>query len=218
MLSGTVFASLKLQGLCGEETVNHKQRTNVVKINRGQMLLKKAVIVVAGALGLILSVQVTPVFAATDGTLGTTSTGTSVITVTIPELILITGLADISFGTYGGTGDLNGNDDICIYTNKAAGTYGVTATGDGAASAFTITDGSNTIAYNVYFNDVSGTTGETQLITNTANTSQTGANTSSQNCGGGANANFHVEMLEANLQAAPAGAYSGTLTLVVAPQ
>ena len=86
------------------------------------MAIKKALVIFGGILGLVLSVQVSHVFAATDGTLGTTSTGTSDITVTIPELILISGMADITFGTYAGTGDLDVNEDICIYTNKDAGT------------------------------------------------------------------------------------------------
>lgn len=179
-------------------------------------MIKKIVkgISISLSLGLLLSGYA---FAATDGTLGATSTGTSDISLTVPELILISGMADVSFGTWSGSGDLDGNEDVCIYTNKAAGTYVVTATGDGAANAFTVTDGSNTIAYAVAYNDVSGTTGEAALTTNVQSAQQSGADTSSQSCGGSDNANFHVTVTEANLLAAPAGAYSGTLTLVVEP-
>ncbi|MDC0359040.1 hypothetical protein OAO01_09510, partial [Oligoflexia bacterium] len=144
-------------------------------------------------------------------------TGTADISVTIPDLIRITGMADIALGTYSGVGDLNGNEDVCIYTNLAAGTYVVTATGDGAANAFTITDGSNTIAYNTYFNDQAGTTGEVQLTTGTQSAQQSGANTVSLTCGGGDTGNYHVEVLAANMSLVPSGAYSGTLTLVVEP-
>ena len=168
-------------------------------------------------IGLALLFLPATAMAASDGTLGATSTGTADISVTIPPLIQISNMADIAFGSYSGTGDLNGNQDVCIYTNLAAGTYVVTATGSGAANAFTVTDGSNTIAYNVYFNDTTGTTGEVQLSTGSQSAQQSGANTSSATCGGGDAANYHIEMLETNLQTAPAASYTGTLTLVVEP-
>lgn len=155
--------------------------------------------------------------AASDGTLGTTSTGTSTISVTVPALIKITGVADLALGTWAGSGAMTGNDDVCIYTNKAAGNYRVTATGSGGGGAFTITDGSNTIAYTAAWNDVSGTTGQAALTSGTALNGQTGANTSSQTCGGSQNANFYISIAEAALLAAPSGAYSGTLTMVVEP-
>jgi len=168
-------------------------------------------------LAAILS-SVTPLaYGASDGSLGATSTGTSVISVTVPNLIKISGMADIAFGTYSGTGDLNGNEDVCVYTNKASGTYRVTGSGTGGGGAFTLQSGGNNLAYNVYFNDVAGTTGEAALTAGSALNSQSGASTSSQTCGGSNNANFHVEILSTNLLAVPSGAYSGTLTLVVEP-
>lgn len=156
-------------------------------------------------------------YAASDGTLGATSTGTSLISVTVPNLIKVTGFADLALGAWSGSGAMDGNDNICVYTNKASGTYRVTATGSGASNAFTITDGSNLIAYTAAFNDVSGTSGEQPLTSGTALTGQTGANTASQTCGGSNNSNFHVTIAEAALLAAPAGAYSGTLTILVEP-
>lgn len=156
-------------------------------------------------------------FAATQGTLGETSTGSSDLSIEIPEFVRISDVGDLAFGSYGGSGDVNGNDDLCIYRNNPAATYFVTASGDGAASAFSMTDGTNTIAYNVYFNDASGTTGEALLTTNSKSTQQSGANTSALDCGGSNNANFHVEILEANLMSAAAGSYNGTLTMVAEP-
>ncbi len=157
-------------------------------------------------------------FAATDGSLGLTSTGTADLEVEIDELMLISGMADLNFGTWTGSGDLNQNENICVYTNQASGNYTVTATGDGAGSAFTLTDGSNTLPYNVYFNDVSGMAGEVALTATTANTAQGGAHTTSQTCGGGNNANYHVEIEDTALAAVPSGTYSGTLTIVVEPR
>lgn len=156
--------------------------------------------------------------ATSDGTLGVTSTGTADMTVTVDELMLITGMASLNFGTWTGSGDLTQNENVCIYTNQATGLYTVTASGSGAASAFTLTDGGNTLAYTVYFNDVSGIVGEVQLNTTVANNTQTGANTASQTCGGGNNANYRVNIASAALAAAPSGIYTGTLTIVVEPR
>ena len=156
-------------------------------------------------------------YAVTQGTLGLTSTGVAAISVTVPNLIKITNMADIAFGTWSGSGDLNSNVDVCVYTNKASGTYRITATGSGAASAFTLASGGNTLPYNVYYNDVSGTTGAVQVTAATVLNGQTGAHVTSQTCGGSNTGNYHVEILDASLQAVPSGAYTGTLTLVVEP-
>lgn len=176
--------------------------------------LKTSAAVVAFAMSLVASQSA---LAATDGTVGATSTGTSNISVNVPDLIRISGLADLALGSYSGSGDMSGADDICVYTNKAPGNYFVTASGSGAANAFTITNGTNTIAYNVFFNDTTGTSGEVSLASGVKSAQQTGANTTSASCGGSSSANFHVVVPEANIQAAPAGSYSGTLTLVVEP-
>jgi hypothetical protein len=168
------------------------------------------------AIALVFAFSVTA-YAATDGTLGSTSTGTASVSVTVPNLIRITGMADFPFGAYGGSGDLNNDQNVCVYTNKASGTYRVTGTGSGGGGAFTLAKGGDTLDYAVYFNDVTGTTGEQPLTAGSALAGQSGANTSSQTCGGGSSANYHVEILETDLLAVPAGAYSGTLSILVEP-
>lgn len=164
---------------------------------------------------LVGAMTTTTGYGASDGTVGATSTGSAVISVTIPKLIRARSFADYSFGSYAGTGDLNGNDDLNISSNYT-GTYQVTATGSGAASAFTITDGTATIAYNVYFNDATGTGGRVAASTGVAITAQSGVvkplSTATLN------ANLSIEILEANLQAVDAGTYSGTVTLVFQPE
>jgi hypothetical protein len=167
--------------------------------------------------GVLSAFVFSPYAKAADGTLGSTSTGVSTVTVTVPDLIKISSVADISFGTYAGSGDLNANDDVCVYTNKTGGAYRVTGTGSGAAGAFTLASGGNTLSYAVFFNDQSGTTGEQSLTAGTPLGSQSGANTSSLTCGGSNDANFHVRIVEANLLAVPSGAYTGTLSLLVEP-
>lgn len=158
------------------------------------------------------------VFAASDGAIGTTSTGTSVITVTIPKLIRARSFADFAFGSYAGTGDLNSNDDLNISTNygTAARTYRLTATGSGVASAFTITDGVSVLPYNAYYNDATGVVGRVALATTVALTTQ--ANAAKPLSTATTNANLSIEILATNLQTVDAGAFTGTLTVVFTPE
>ena len=158
------------------------------------------------------------VFAASDGSVGTTSTGTTVISATIPKLIRARSFADFNLGSYSGTGDVNANDDLNISTNygTSARTYTVRATGSGAASAFTITDGTQTIAYNVYYNDATGTGGRVAMTTNVNLTAQTNASKPLSDTT--LNANLSIEILQANLQAVDAAAFTGTITLLFTPE
>ena len=159
-------------------------------------------------------------FAATQGTVGATSTGSLNITLTIPQLVRITGLTDITMPTWDGSTDIQGTDNVCVFSSTRR--YTVTATGSGASSAFTLADGTaptpNTIAYAVEWAASSGASSGTGLTSGTALTAQT-TNATSTTCAGGTNATVIVKITSANLSAAPSAGtnYTGTLTLVVAP-
>lgn len=157
-------------------------------------------------------------FAATDGTVGATSTGTAEINVSIPQLIKISGLADLNFGTYSGSGDLDLNENVVVAGNdsSASPTYRVTASGSGASSAFTVSNGTETLPYRVFFNDQAGIAGTTETAATTPLTNQGGIHTSLGT--NTENANYRVLFAETALQNAAAGAYTGTLTLVVEPE
>lgn len=164
-----------------------------------------------------LGVASASVMAATQGALGPTSTGDLIISLDIDPLVRVSNLGDIALGNFnGGAGDLTGADSFCVYRN-GAGNYNINMTGSGTANAFTLTDsGANTLPYSVDF--VNGSA--TAMTTGASLTGQTGANTTSDTCGGGANDNVSVNVTVANadLASAPAGTYSGTLTIVVAPE
>lgn len=158
-----------------------------------------------------------------DGSIGATSVGTSTVSLAVPKLIIITGVANASFGTYDPTAAApDFNDDVSISTNiRAAGrTYQVTATGSGASNALTITDGTQSIPYTVKWNQATGVSGNAAMTAGTALTGRTGANSSLATTTN--NANFEVQMTHANIQAVqsagPGTPYTGTLTLTVAPE
>lgn len=158
------------------------------------------------------------VFAASDGTVGATSTGTASVLMTIPKLIRARNFANFAFGNYVGSGDLNGNDNLRISTNygTATRTYRVTASGSGAGSAFSITNGTTPLIYNAYFNDATGVVGRVALTATVPLTTQ--GNASKPLSSNTNNANLSIEILQANLQSVDSGAYTGVITLVFAPE
>lgn len=154
---------------------------------------------------------------AADGSLGATSTGSSTISVTTTEMAQITNIANITVNPYGGSGGIAQDDDVCIYSNDAGNTpprYKVTASGSGAASAFTITNGAQTIAYTVEWNNATGE-GNNNLVTTVQSAAFSPA-TNTYPCAAN-NANFQVLATHNNVMSVPAGTYTGTLTLVIAP-
>lgn len=168
------------------------------------------------ALGLISG----SVMAATQGTLGTDSTGTVIITVDINDLVQVSNLTDIGLGTFNGGGtDLSGTDAFCVYRN-GGGTFDITMSGSGGSSAFTLTDGSNTVPYSVDFTNIPAAT-TTAMTTNVLLGGQQNANTSSTTCSGAGdsdNVSVTVTVTSGDLASAPAGTYGGTLTMVVSPE
>jgi len=167
------------------------------------------------ALAIVVALITVRAEAVVQGVLNPTSTGSFDVTVTISNEVRITGLADIDFGTYPAVGDLATNYDLCIYSNMPGATYDITASGDGAGSAFTIASGANTIAYTVDWNDVTGTPGQSQLTT-TVPVAQTGANQQTSDCSvGGDSANLEIEITNAAIVGKPNGTYTGTLTLLI---
>jgi len=183
--------------------------------NRAQTGIIWAMLLAAGLLAAIPFAR-----AAKQGSPGTSSTGTATITVTIPPQYQISGMQDLPLGTYGGTGGLSGNTDICVFSNGDGG-YQVRIYDDStmSPSGFSVQNPQATasIPYEVKWNDRTGTSGNSPVSYNAA-ASQTGANTQSTDCSlGGKSANLEVQFASSDLRAAPTGYYDATLTVVIQP-
>ena len=168
------------------------------------------------ALGVAAAAFCGSAYAATQGAVGGNSTGTIDISVTVNDEVRISNLSDIN-GVFDGVNDIVGTSAACVYRN-GTGLYQITASGSGAAGAFTITDGvfPTPIPYSVTFDDGSGASA---MATGVALTGQTGADPASDTCAGtGNNGTVEVTIAAADMVIAPAGSYTGTLTLVVAPE
>lgn len=170
-------------------------------------------LVVASA---IMALSSTATFAATQGSTGGNSTGSIDISVDVNDEVRISNLSDIT-GVFDGSNDVVGSSNACVYRN-GTGLYNITASGDGAASAFTLTDGviASPIPYSVEYNDGSG---PTALGAGVTAAGMAGADQGSDTCATtGNNATISVTIAAADLLSAPASTYLGTLTLVVAPE
>jgi hypothetical protein len=169
-------------------------------------------------------------FAATDGTAGTTSTGTSSMFIDIPALVKITGVADLwpdnGGNEFTGVGDLENSDPVCIYSNMDTGSgsadYTVTASGSGAASALTVNCSTgvcngDSIQYRVYWDDGGGEAIVGSKGTGGVLSGNTGWS-NQDDCGSSTNATFKVNFQEQDLlDNVRHGRYTGTLTLLITP-
>ena len=158
--------------------------------------------------------------AATQGSLGATSTGSVSISASIPSRVRISGLSDVAFTSVDPSIDASNAQNVCVWSNTSTKGYRVTATGSGAGNAFTLANAALTVPYTVEWAATSGQSSGSSLTSGTALTSLTSAATNS-NCASGpaASASLIVKIGSADLQTmAAATSYTGTLTLLVAPE
>jgi hypothetical protein len=159
--------------------------------------------------------------AATDGSLGTSSTGDVTINASVTAQVRISGLNDVNFLNANPEVDASNAQNVCVWSNSANRRYNITASGSGTSGAFTIASGALTpIAYSVQWDDASGASTGDALTPGTALASQTSVATRSL-CEdvSAESASLIVGITAANLQAMQGGAsYTGLLTLTVAPE
>ena len=161
---------------------------------------------------------------ATQGSLGSTSTGSMTIGVIKPARANITNMGDLSQSSWSsGGGDITLVDDACVYSSRPSGGYTVRASGSGSGGAFTLANGSATLEYSVTWNSGGVNSLSNNGATLTANAVSGGlthAATDSSTCNGatpGPTARLIVAISAANMAAAIAGTYTGTLMLIVTP-
>jgi len=157
--------------------------------------------------------------AATQGSFGATSTGTVSISASVPARARITGLVDVDFTNQDPASAASFAQNVCVFSNTATRGYSITATGDGAASAFTLAGASTTVPYTVQWNASSGQTSGTALTTGSALGGLVSTATQ-QSCASGpaSSASLVVGIGAATLQTMQASTnYTGVLTLLIAP-
>jgi hypothetical protein len=173
----------------------------------------------AGIAGALLTAA--PAAASTQGSFGATSTGSLTINASVPGRVRISGLSDVTFNSVDPSVNATDAQNVCVWSNTSTRGYSITATGSGAAGAFTLASGALPVApYMVQWAASSGQTSGTSLAASAALTGQTSSATNSDcSAGPSASASLVVSIGSATLQSMSAGVtYNGTLTLVVAPE
>jgi hypothetical protein len=158
--------------------------------------------------------------APTQGTLGSTSTGIVNISASVPNRTRITGLSDVSFANQDPSVAASNAQNVCVWSNTATRGYTITASGSGASSAFTLSNGASTVPYSVEWAASSGQASGSALTAATASASLT-SGAVNQTCSSAplASASLIVKMVPTDLETMSAGSsYTGSLTLLVSPQ
>lgn len=136
------------------------------------------------------------------------------------QKVRITDLSDVNFGLISNLQtDARRSQNVCVFSQSTGGRYSITATGSGSGSSFALTNGSNSLAYEVEWSDQSGQTSGTSLVPAVAATGRVSAATQ-QTCTSGpaSSASLIVILRSSSLTQAREGNYSGSLTLVVAAE
>lgn len=136
------------------------------------------------------------------------------------QRVRITNLADVDFGLIANLQtESRRSQSVCVFSNSSGNAYSITASGSGPGGAFALTDGSNSLAYNVEWSPQSGQGSGTLLAANVALTGQTSAATH-QFCNSGppTSASLTIVLRAFDLSMARQGNYSGSLTLLIAAE
>ena len=131
--------------------------------------------------------------------------------------VRITDLSDVDFGIIANLGvDAIRSQSVCLYADTNSNGYNVTASGTGPGGAFVLSSGPRTMTYEVQWSNSSGQGSGTQLASNVPLTGQVSGATHQTCSNGPATTASLIILLRSNvLSSATAGAYNGTLTLVV---
>ena len=172
------------------------------------------------AVGLAAALSVSAVggvaFAATQGSLGSTSTGTSSLSATVTDLVQIKDIQDISINGTDTSLPKTGTGTACVYSNATSNAYKITATSANSSGggAFTVQSGSNTMDYTLQW---SGKGGSPITLTSGTQSATVFTGNDSATCASGDLSTANVSIPAATWTTSPAGDYADTLTLVVAP-
>lgn len=130
----------------------------------------------------------------------------------------VNNLSDVAFGTLGQVAaDRSSAQSLCVYSGSQR--YSVTATGSGTRGAFTLTNGRTQLPYEVQWGFAGDQPAGTALNPGIG-LSGTVAFFNNLFCSAsiGSSASLIVILRAASIGSAGAGDYTGTLTLLVAPE
>jgi hypothetical protein len=132
------------------------------------------------------------------------------------DKVIIRDLDDMDLGTWTGAAELSDESTHCVAASKH--NFSIVATGSGAGGAFRVFNGAAEIPFQVYYKEKKNAN-LIQLTAGTAIHNLKGKKIKKKSpyCKNGKQV-VQVRMLGIDMAKVPAGAYSGTLSLMVTPQ
>ncbi len=125
-------------------------------------------------------------------------------------------LTDLNFGTLVEGVDRKLADSLCVFSTSVTRGYRVTATGSGPGGVFALASGGDTLPLEVQWAFSPGATSGVALAPGVARSGTT-SNFVDASCSFTTTATLIVILREEDVGRAPAGNYSGTLNLLIAP-
>ena len=158
--------------------------------------------------------------AASQGSLGETSSGSIGITLSVAGRVQISGLSDVAFVAVSPDAAAMSAQDVCVWSNTATKGYSVTASGSGAGDMFELASTSRTASYSVAWNDAAGQSAGTPLSAGAALSGQTSSAASPDCTSGGADSSTLIVTVDpvALQNVEPDTTYAGALNLLVTPE
>jgi hypothetical protein len=151
--------------------------------------------------------------AASNGSLGSTSSGETVVSVSVPDLVQVTVEGDIGLTHVVGSNS-TGSAGLCVYRNGTSSVdLTLTSSNPDGLDGFRMISGSNYLPYAIALS------GDDTVSSFTSGVAArlSGANTTSSSCSSSFGHNMDVTVQSSDLDAAPAGSYSDTVTILVEP-
>ena len=130
------------------------------------------------------------------------------------QTVIINKLDNLRFGSWSGNGNITRTSRHCVASTAAGNRFNITITGDGPGGNFTLASGPSALPYRVWYRDWPGQAW--QQVTPGVTLFNLRGRNNPNNCQG-QRQRLRVRFMANDLAAARAGAYSGTLTLLVAP-
>ena len=143
--------------------------------------------------------------------------GVSIAVQSSASQVKISGLDDVSFGAYSGTGDLLADETFCVYSNNSAYRLSVSADSQDSNGNFFLpgtTTGDN-IPVSITFIDSVGGSGVIDVFNSVVSGS---GNSDSETCSGLDNATLTFAMDEQSLRSSSSGDYVETFIIMVEPE
>jgi hypothetical protein len=136
------------------------------------------------------------------------------------QRVRVSGVTDLSFGLLAGfQSDQRQSQSICVYSNGQSSGYSISAWGSGSAGSFELSNGLNTLHYDVEWSPVSGQTTGTNITPNVPLPGQvSGAGHQVCNTGPATSASLIVVLRGVDLAQAREGNYTGSLSLLISAE